>query len=537
MNMKSKHNIYLILIAGCIFTAGSCKKFVDTNSDPNNPTTPILELILPATQVSMAASMNSINQGTSALLQYFNFSSGGQLDRYAQSGTSYDRSWTTLYTQALSDIEILIKEGTEKQSWGYVAIAKLEKAYIYSIMVDMWGDIPYNESTKEPTSSDPAFQSGATIYDVLLKLIDEALADANKGSFTIQPTSADIIYKGDKNAWIRMGNSLKLKLFNQIRLVQKDKAVAGINALLTSGAPLITSNAQDFSFRFGSSETPANRHPWHRSEYQASKDYYVSQAFIDRLFNNDDPRLRYYIYRQNSTAANGNGNTGNGYYGRYPGDPTAAPADLNRRAVLGIYPIGGLYDNNPINNLLATNVFLTNTGTISAFKAVGNTDGTGAGVLPFITNAMVKFIQAEAALTLGTTGDARLLLQNGITDHLNSVNTISTTSGNSAPAMSATTISAFATRYGNAFTTADESGKLNLVLTQKYIASFGNGMEAYNDYRRTGFPVLSTPVAPLNTFPLRLSYSATELASNSNVTDKASAMQTAQQFTPVFWDQ
>lgn len=533
--MRSMNKVTIIVVAAYVFIAG-CKKFVDTNEDPNNPTTPVLELILPATQVSMAASMNSINQGTSSLLQYFNYSSGGQIDRYAQSGTSYDRSWTTLYTQALNDIEILISEGTEKQSWGYVAIAKLQKAYIYSIMVDMWGDIPYNESNKEPSLADPVFQNGAVIYDKLFTLIDEALADANKGAFSIQPASADVFYNGDKNAWIRMGNSLKLKLFNQIRLVQKDKAVAGINALLTSGAPLITSNTQDFSFRFGSTETPANRHPWHRSEYQASKDYYISQAFTDRLFNNDDPRLRYYIYRQNATAANGNGNTGNGYYGRYPGDPTAAPADLNRRAVLGIYPSGGLYDNNPINNLPATNIFLNNTGTVAAFKAVGNTDGTGAGVLPFITSAMVKFIQAEAALTLGTAGDARQLLQTGIADHLNSVNTITTTSGNSAPAMPAATISAFAAKYSNAFAAADEPGKLNLVMTQKYIASFGNGMEAYNDYRRTGLPVLSDPVAPLNTFPLRLSYSATELASNSNVTDKASALQTAQQFTLVFWD-
>ena len=262
----------------------------------------------------------------------------------------------------------------------------------------------------------------------------------------------------------------------------------------------------------------------------------MGQAFIDRLFNNDDPRLRYYIYRQNATAGNGNVSNSNGYYGRYPGDPTAAPADLNRRSVPGIYPVGGLYDNSPINNLPASNVFLTNAGTVSASKAVGNTDGTGAGVLPFISNAMMKFILAEAALTLGTPGDAKQLLQDGITAHLNSVNTISTTSGNSATAMSAATITAFATKYVNAFNAADAAGKLNIVMTQKYIALFGNGMEAYNDYRRTSFPVLAAPVAPLNIFPLRLSYSTTELATNSTVNANASALQTAQQFTPVFWD-
>jgi hypothetical protein len=485
----------------------------------------------------MAASMNGINQGTSAVMQYLNFSLGGQLDRYTQSGTSYDRSWINLYTQALNDIEIIIREGTEKQNWGFVAIAKFEKAYIYSLMVDMWGDIPYTETSKEVVdNSSPQFVKGEIIYDKLFALIDEGLADANKGTFSILPANADIIYKGDKAAWIRMANSLKLKLFNQVRLVQRDKAVAGINALLTSGAPLITTNAQDFSFRFGTTETPANRHPWHRSEYQGSKDFYMSQALVDRLFNNDDPRLRFYIYRQNATATIGNGNSGNGYYGRYPGDPTAAPADLNRRSVPGIYPVGGLYDNAPINNLPATNVFLTNTGATTALKAVTNTDGTGAGVFPFITNAMVKFIQAEAALALGTPGDPRTLLQDGITAHLNSVNTISTTSGNSAPPIPASTITNFVAKYATAFTAANAAGKLEIVMNQKYIALFGNGMEAYNDYRRTALPVLPPAVAPLNTFPLRLSYSATELSTNGTVTPNAAALQTAQQFTPVFWD-
>lgn len=512
---------------------GSCKKFLDTNTDPNNPTAPVLELLLPSTQVSMAASMNSVNQGTSAIMQYLLWTSTN-LDRYSQNGNNFDFTWTSLYTQALNDIEVIISQGTQSQSWGYVAVAKLEKAYIYSIMVDMWGDIPYSEATTGSESL--AFTKGDVIYDKIFALIDEAIGDANKGTFSIFPATADLMYKGDKASWIKMANSLKLKLFNQIRLVQKDKATAGINALLTSGAPLISANTEDFSFRFGSSETPNNRHPWHRSEYQGSKDFYMSQAFVDRLFNNDDPRLRYYYYRQNATAGNGNVSNSNGYYGRYPGDPTAAPADLNRRAVPGVYPVGGLYDNSPINNLPASNVFLTNTGTVLGLKAVSNTDGSGAGVLPFITNAMVKFIQAEAALTLGTPGDAKQLLNDGITAQLNSVNAISTTGGNSATAMPAATISAFATKYANAFTAADAAGKLNIVMTQKYIGLFGNGMEAYNDYRRTALPVLPPPVSPLNVFPLRLSYSSTELSTNSTVTSNASALQTAQQFTPVFWD-
>ncbi|MBD2755564.1 SusD/RagB family nutrient-binding outer membrane lipoprotein [Spirosoma validum] len=531
--MQFIKNIRTASMLGLLFLAGACKDFVDINADPNNPTTPVLELLLPATQISMTGSLRDVNVGASILTQQLYTSN---TSRNFQDGTDYQQSWNALYTQVLNDIEIVIREGTRLQRWDYTAIAKLEKAYIYSVMVDLWGDIPYADASKGLTVSDPVFESGATIYDKLFTLIDEALADANKGNFAIQPTTADIIYKGDKAAWIRMGNSLKLKLFNQIRLVQPDKAKAGIAALLSANAPIITTNAQDFAFRFGTTETPANRHPWHRTEYQASKSYYMSQNFIERLFSTDDPRMRYFFYRQTSNYTVGFTPTGNGYFGRYTGDATASPNDNALKATFGVYPAGGLYDASPINNLTAANIFISNSGATSTPKVVTNTDGSGAGVFPFITNAMVKFILAESALTLGTTGDAKQLFQDGITAHLNSVNTISTSSGNSAPTLATATVTAFVANRTAQYDAADAAGKLNAVMTQKYIAQFGNGIESYNDYRRTGLPTLAAPIAPLNTFPLRLSYSVTELSTNGSVSDKADQLQTAQQTTPVFWD-
>lgn len=520
-------------LLGLLFLAGSCKDFVDINADPNNPTTPVLDLILPATQVSMAGSLRDVNVGTSILTQQLYTTN---TSRNFQEGTDYQASWNGLYTQVLNDLEIIIREGTTQQRWDYVSIAKLQKAYIYSLMVDLWGDVPYADATKGLAATDPAFEKGDVIYDKLFALIDEGLADAAKGNFAIQPTTADLIYRGDKAAWIRMGNSLKLKLFNQIRLVQPDKAKAGIAALLSSNAPLISTNAQDFSFRFGSSETPANRHPWHRAEYQASKSYYMSQNFMERLFGTDDPRVRYFFFRQTSNYTVGFTPTGNGYFGRYTGDATASPNDNALKATFGVYPAGGLYDAAPINNLTANNVFISNSAATGSPKVVTNTDGSGAGVFPLITNAMVKFILAEAALTMGTTGDAKQLFQDGITAHLNSVNTIATSGGNSAPVLPTATITAFVASRTAQYDAADPAGKLSAVMTQKYIAQFGNGIESYNDYRRTNLPVLAAPIAPLNSFPLRLSYSVTELSTNGSVSDNAEKLQAAQQITPVFWD-
>lgn len=535
--MTFKNIAYTFGLAGILSITAGCSKFVDINTDPNNPTEAELPLLLPATEVSLAANMYQVNSGASTFVQHMIFSAA--LSRYQQQGTSFDDSWSGFYTQTLNDLEAVITKGSEDQQWGYVAIAKLEKAYLVSLMVDMWGDIPYSQTQQGQANTSPAFEKGQEIYEKVLTMIDEAIADAGKVSAgTLVPASSDLIYGGSKSSWLAMGNSLKLKLYNTIRLVDPVRSANAIKALIADPSALIggagNSNTNDFTFRFGPGQNPNNRHPWHRVDYQGAKTFYMSQSLIDLLFDNDDPRLRYFITRQNATAGLNNSTNSNGYYGRNPGDGTATPADLNRRATFGVYPAGGLYDNAPVNNLPATNQFLTNSGATGSLKVVSVSDGTGAGIMPMITNAMVKFIRAEAALTLNTGEDARLAFRDGIMAHLSSVSTYAAANG--GVPLSSGAISAFADTQLLKYDAADANGKLSLVMTQKYIASYGNGMEAYTDYRRTGLPELRPPLSPLNSFPMRLYYSETELTANTTVGENASQLQIAQQTTPVFWD-
>jgi hypothetical protein len=537
MMMTLKYITYTLGLAGMLAVTAGCSKFVDINTDPNNPTDAELPLLLPATEISLVANMYQLNSGASTFVQHVIFS--GALSRYQQQGTTFDDSWTGFYTQTLNDLEAVIANGSEEQQWGYVAVAKLEKAYLVTLMVDMWGDIPFSKTQQGQANTSPAFENGQEIYEKMLTLVDEAIADAGKVSGnSLVPASSDLIYSGSKSAWIAMGNSLKLKLYNTIRLVDPTRSANAIRTLIADPSTLIggasNSNAGDFTFRFGPGQNPNNRHPWHRQDYQGSKTFYMSQSLIDLLFDHDDPRLRYYVVRQNATAGLNNSTNSNGYYGRNPGDGTATPADLNRRATFGVYPAGGLYDNAQVNNLPAANQYLTNTGATGSLKVVSVSDGTGAGIMPMITNAMVKFIRAEAALTLNTGDDARQAFRDGITAHLTSVSAYAVTNGGST--LSEASISSFADAQVALYDAADANGKLNLVMTQKYIASYGNGMEAYTDYRRTGLPELRPLLSPLNTFPLRLYYSETELTANTSLGGNASQLQIAQQTTPVFWD-
>lgn len=528
--MKKIRNIFLL--ATSLFAMSSCDQFLDVNTDPNNPSQPVLELLLPATQVSLAVNIGggTLNRVATVIMQHATI---GGFSRFDYTGATFQTNWNNLYSQALNDLEIIIKNGTEAKSFGYVGIAKIEKAYTYSVMVDLWGDVPYTEASQGESNLTPKFDKGADIYKDLFRLIDEGIADLNRNPY-ISPGTADLFYRGDRTLWVRAANTLKLKLLNQIRLVpaERDRVIRDINALIASNQ-LITAGTQDWVFRFGTTETPQNRHPNHISEYRATKDFYMDQGFMERLLNADDLRLRYYVYRQNATAGVNFTTTGNGYGGRFTGDPTGIPADNAQRSTFGIYPYGGLYDNNPIRNLPTTLQFLTNTGTNTpaAHRVVGTSDGSGAGIFPIATSYLTNFILAETALTLGTTGEARTYLRNGITQHLQAINTFLTLPGNIGPQIPQATTDAFVnrilTQYDAATTPAD---RLNLVMTQKYIAMYGNGIESYNDYRRTGIPTLMTPIAPVNPFPLRFLYSLRELTTNPNSPAQNNFI------TPVFWD-
>ena len=524
--------IKIILFAlGLTVSLSGCNSFLDINVDPNTPSQPVLELLLPATQASMAINIGggTINRTATVVVQH---ATQNGPSRFDFSGSTFQANWNSLYADALNDIEGIIRQGTTGSQWGYVGIAKIQKAYIYSIMVDLWGDVPFSEASQGDGNLNAKFDKGEDIYTALFKLLDDGIADLNKTPY-VSPGTVDLFYRGDRTGWIRTANSLKLKLYNQIRLVptQRDAARTAINALITGGQ-LITTNAQNFQFQFGTTETPQNRHPVHISEYRATKDFWMDQAFMERLYNADDPRLRYYVYRQTNNAGVNFTRTSNGYGGRFTGDPTGAPADNAVRATFGLYPYGGLYDNNPITGLPVSSTFLTNTGTNSptAHRIVGTTDGSGAGIFPIITASMVQFILAEAALTLGTTGEARTYLGNGIRLNLEAINTFTAAPGNLGTQLPTATITAFTNSRLAQFDAGTADGKLRTVMTEKYISLVGNGIESYNDYRRTGFPTLLAPISPLNPFPLRFTYSLRELTTNTN------APAQNQLNKPVFWD-
>ena len=465
--MKKLSFLFLIFIS---FT--SCKKFLDVNTTPNNPTAVPPNTILPTTTIGMGfANSNDLDRATSALAQHI-AGVGNQTaayDVYNLDG-NFDNQWNgEIYGINLSDLQILIDQYSET-SPAYSGIAKLEMAYLFSIATDIWGEVPYSQAAQGLKFTNPRFDKQEDIYQgnsalgitSLFDLVKSGLADLAKTSNVFVPGSDDIVYKGDRTKWARMGNTLLLKFAIQISNKNPALATSTIASVIT-GNNYINSNALDFEVPFAASVGNQNALYTFNNLNRTG-----DQMLSTRLLNlekslNDTVRLAKFFTKPNGVFTSfDNGATG------------AAPALATRSKY---------------------NTYLTGT--------------SGEAPIRLLTYAQVKFILAESALILGTTGVANTLYQEGITASMQKVG------------MTAAEISNYFTTNPTVVTLSGTTEQQRAqIITQKYIAWIGNGIEAYNDYRRTGYPPLTLVNNAQgdnpNVIPTRLPYTITELSSNPN---------------------
>ncbi len=485
----------MLLISG-VFV--SCEDYLDINDNPNEPTEASIIQLLPSAQLHIAFGISNFpNRIAETNVQRLIVQ---RFDGWNVTGSDMANTWRyNLYAGALIDIEDIIAKGTESGDYHFVAIAKLMKAYAYSIMVDMWDDIPFSEACG--VAEYPTFDNSKEIYNRLFDLIDEGLADLERNN-TAPLGHADLIYGGNIQSWKRMGNTLKLKMYNQIRKAEPARAKTGIESLVAAemanpGQVLITQPDHDFIFRYGSTSDPENRHPGFQNDYLVKGEAYISNYFYNHMANNNDPRMPFYFFNQSS----------DGFIGRHFGDPAPIGNDTPIRTVQGIYPVGGRYDDG-------------HAMTVSGSSAPGN------GQFRMITHVMRLFIEAEAALTLNAnvSANADELFRMAMEAAFQDINRLN------APNLSPGAVNDYLQLKSDRFAESQTpNSKLNLVMTEKWVALFGNGIESYNDYRRTGFPDVPDPIETNNVRMQRFPYPEQELRSNKNAPMQPINSQ------PVFW--
>jgi hypothetical protein len=523
MNMTLKK---ISLIALAVITLGSCSKKLDELLvNPNGPTpeSANTDLYLPVIQSNFVGVFNSYSSFGMELTRMVVWYGPTYNEGY--SPNSFDGIWNTAYTGVFKHANVLIPVATREKKFVQAGMAKLMKAYTMMTLVDMFGDVPYAEANLGIDQTNPGITKGNEVYAAAIKLLQEVsdtldLVADGRLAHGAYPGFYDNFY-GVSNAagarrWATQAKLLLIRAYMTTRLVDTG-AKGKIESLLANPNVIasFTGTAQDFEFKYSSKQAnPNSRHPRYNGNYNGngsttgSAGDYIGTHFMytmaqeKGLFSNtpandrSDPRTRYYFYRQQATMGNVNSQSVScivsappghytpdmpfcllgfgGFWGRDHGDNSGIPPDGNFRTTWGMYPAGGEFDLNQNSRVSL------------------NRGGQGAGIQPIWQSSFTDFLRAEAVLTLGVAGDARALLESGVRKSISKVLGFPATIGYAVPTAAVPTttkVDDYVTKVLAAYDAAiGTSPKLNVVMKEWYIALWGNGADAHNNYRRTGMP-------------------------------------------------
>lgn len=438
--------------------------------------------------------------------------------------------WGTAYNQLFPDIDALLALADERGLDIHAGSAKIMKAYTLMTMVDLMGNVPLTDAGKGTDVISPTSDPGDAVYAAAIALLDEAIEQMSGTNAGSPPV--DLFYGGSATKWVTLAKTLKIRAALTTSLV--DGSAGSTISSIVAGGDIIDEASEDFQFNYGNQRTnPNSRHPFYNSHYEQGDGAYLSNYFMwivaaEKVDANDvpvaDPRLRYYFYRKVDDATSQDQTTygchlsalpdqsakpqvwldvdprlpycyatENGYIGRDHMNGSGIPPDGPIRTSYGLYPGGGQFD---------IDLYVDS-------RKQGTTGGMGQGIWPIVLSSFTHFMLAEAALRLGTGGDAAALLETGIRQSIAKVQGF----GALVPATMNGTITVRGVEISIAeafvpdaddvdnyvnfvmgeFAAADDAGKLDIVMKEYLIAAWGNGLDAYNNWRRTGLPSNTRP--------------------------------------------
>lgn len=467
-----------ILFFSLIVILGACRKFGDTNVDPNNPSSPSTSAFLTSAQRSMS---NVIGSATAEL--YIQHLSEKQYTTTSQYGTP-NTDFGEWYSRPLLNLQKIIDlnsdPATQKDALAgggnnnQIAVARIMKAYYAQFLTDVWGDVPYSEALKADEGFfTPAYDTQEAIYTSLFTELAEAVAQID-GEAAVK---GDILFGGNMNDWKSFANTLRMVMAIRISNVNPAKAQQEFESAYAGG--VLTT---DLAYPYLSD--PNNQNPWF-GRFLTRYDYVASKTMVDYLASVNDPRMSSFFEQAATTGT---------YVGLAHG----------------------------INNAGDTP-----TSEVSSIKK--GLINTQNAPLYIYTQAQINFYLAEAAHRgWAVNGTAQSFYAKGIEASLKQWK------GSEYDA------TAYATYIAQTAVAWDATKADELIGQQKWVALFLQGHEAWAEWRRTGYPALTPARDPLNQsgqIPTRYGYPTSEPGNNKTNYDAAVARQGPDELnTKVWWD-
>jgi len=515
-NNSMKKLVYSIIIMA--FAVSGCKKgfLSELQNNPNSPTDAAasVQLVMPGAITSLTDIVTGVGysngyQGQAAWVGYWNYSGGYSFNQTVQEyvvTNSSPQLWDGYYG-VLANINVIVqKGGADPTLKNYKDIGVILEAAAYKNLVDAYSDVPYSQALKGAGDFHPTYDKGSDIYDSLVAKLDIAIAEiqANLNNTTtiVVPGQEDVMFHGNMTDWMQLANTIKLKILVQQSAVSAKQAFIQTEAAKTQSAGYLSvdaianpgyNSAQQGSFysNFGVSTSGG---------LNGTFNYIRAGGFgVDFYKNTNDPRLGYFYC----------------VMGAQPTDPAYYVPSGNASDYYGDY--------------LGIQVTQPTKGSGIGPGLIKNASATQGDV--FMLAAESDFVQAEAVLRGYITGNAQTLYQNGIVADYEYLG-VPDAAG------------AAANYYGQSELTnvswpSTPSAQISTVITQKWAALNGiSCAEAWNDWRRTGFPVVPATLSPTSEqhhMPYRYYYPAEEPQTNADAWKAAGGDTIDPYNTKVFW--
>lgn len=483
-NIKIK-SLGLVLVASAVFGLSGCSKFLDVNTNPNNPDKADPSLLLPTVEASISQVVgNSLQVYGSIWAQYWTQSPSSSqyktVDQYQVSNANTNTAWVALYRNALNNAQMIIDSKEAKNEY-YKGIAYLLKAYTFQVATDAFGDVPVAEALTGAEHRSPKYDSQEVVYDSVFNFVDKGLALLKIPNANAVGTQ-DMLFGGDLTQWTAFGNTLKLKAYLRLSEKNATKAAAGVKALYDSKATFLSKGVSITYTSTGGNENPLYNEMIGLGRTQNI----VASATVAKAFKrNNDPRLY-------------------AFFSKLPKQDTIAYIPQ------GSFEINSDKLVSPPSALVA-----------------GNANDSQSALAPvwLFSSAESKFLQAEAIVRGWASGDATALFNQGVKESFKAAKLTDAESN----VYLANAVDA------KDFSDKSAAAKLESIITQKYYAMCGSqGFEAWSEWRRTGYPTFfEVSVASrlgAGRWPLRLPYPQNEVTSNGNFPGIKFL------YEPVWWD-
>jgi len=539
-----KRIITLLFITALI--ASGCKKsYFEINQNPNQPTTVtpnvVLSSALAGTANNQAVDFINLNRWMGYWSRSGNYVPDVQTETYNVPNDYTDGSWNNIYTN-LNNYDYIEKKGHEQNLPFYIGVAKVMKAFNFAILVDVYNNVPYSNAFDVKGSIQPTYDNGKDIYHDLINQIDSAYdyfesaktyySDLAPDATIAQDDQYDVMFgsarTGSNDAtgrmimWQKFTNTLLLKLLIHMSEVGDEQSLiqtelAKIQGRIENGIDFLNAG-ESASVNPGYQAASGKINPFYGIFVTESGSTTSSQAYfrantyaVNFYINTGDIRqFCFYAAQFDGTTVDVGSN--------YDGDPLAVP----NSSTAAIGPGSGVAKNYSQDQLI-----------LSDFESL--------------------FLQAEAAQRGWIDGDPQTLYESAITQNFvylyKDYNPWPLFFEETDPVGDAWYLYA---DYGVLVETVlpeyqiwdEATDKLKLILTQKWASLNGiNWVEAWTDYRRTGFPTSDVlgithgpnPLQPK--IPIRYLYPQSELNTNAKNVPQTGSQAGDQFSAAIFWDQ